>query len=188
MIYGSWWLLGFDGGWLKTSGTVPIYKNGRSDLCDISLSKILENIVSIQLVNNLEIKKLIYQHQYGFQRHKSSEHYLIDLSNFVATAINENNDCICVFLEHKKAFDMCARILSYWKNWGLRGHHWNGLKSYLSDRKQCVDINGKISFQFLFYKEVFWGQYYYFVIEMTCLEPLFTLHTSFCRRHKTCQN
>ena len=46
---------------LKTSRTVPIHKNGRADLCDnyrpisllSTLSKILEKIVSIQLVTHL---------------------------------------------------------------------------------------------------------------------------------------
>ena len=104
---------------LKTSRTVPIHKSGRADLCDnyrpisllSTLSKILEKIVSIQLVNHLEINKLIYKHQYGFQRHKSTEHNLIHLSNLVTTAINENKYCIGVFLDLKKAFDVCSHSI-----------------------------------------------------------------------------
>ena len=74
-------------------------------------SKILKKIVSIQLVNHLELNKLIYKHQYGFQRHKSTEHHLIHLSNFVATAINENKYCIGVFLDLEKAFDVCSHSI-----------------------------------------------------------------------------
>ena len=140
---------------LKTSRTVPIHKSGRADLCDnyrpisllSTLSKILEKIVSIQLVNHLEINKLIYKHQYGFQRHKSTEHNLIHLSNFVTTAINENKYCIGVFLDLKKAFDVCSHsiLLKKLKKLGVSGLALKWFKSYLSDRKQCVDVNGKIS-------------------------------------------
>ena len=104
---------------LKTSRTVPIFKTGCADLCDnyrpisllSTLSKILEKIVSIQLVNHLELNKLIYKHQYGFQRNKSTEHHLIHLSNFVSNAINENKYCIGVFLDLKKAFDVCSHSI-----------------------------------------------------------------------------
>ena len=140
---------------LKTSRTVPIHKNGRADLCDnyrpisllSTLSKILEKIVSIQLVNHLELNKLIYKNQFGFQRHKSTEQHLTLLSNFVATAINDNKYCIGVFLDLKKAFDVCSHpiLLKKLKKLGVSGTSLEWFKSYLSDRKQCVDINGKIS-------------------------------------------
>ena len=104
---------------LKTSRSVPIFKTGRADLCDnyrpisllSTLSKILEKIVTIQLVNHLELNKLIYKHQYSFQRKKSTEHHLIHLSNFVSNAINENKYCIGVFLDLKKAFDVCSHSI-----------------------------------------------------------------------------
>jgi hypothetical protein len=59
---------------LKSSRTVPIFKAGRSDLCDnyrpISLlstvCKVLEKIVSVQLVNHLDSNNILYKHQYGF--------------------------------------------------------------------------------------------------------------------------
>ena len=101
---------------LKTAKVVPIFKSGRKDLCDnyrpisllSTLSKILEKIVSIQLTNHLDTSKLIYKHQYGFQKNKSTEHSLLHLSNFINTAINENKYCIGVFLDLKKAFDVCS--------------------------------------------------------------------------------
>jgi hypothetical protein len=64
----------------KTSRTVPIYKSGNSELCDnyhpisllSSLSKILEKLIAVQLTNHLELNNLLYEHQYGFQRNKST--------------------------------------------------------------------------------------------------------------------
>ena len=140
---------------LKTSRAVPIHKSGRTDLCDnyrpISLlsmlSKILEKIVSLQLINHLELNKLIYKHQYGFQRNKSTEHHLLHMSNFISTAINENKYCIGVFLDLKKAFDVCSHqiLIKKLKKLGVNGTALNWFKSYLANRKQVVDINGKIS-------------------------------------------
>jgi hypothetical protein len=55
---------------LKSSRTVPIFKAGNAELCDnyrpiallSTLSKILEKIVSVQLVNHLDGIKIIYKH------------------------------------------------------------------------------------------------------------------------------
>ncbi len=64
---------------LKFSSTVPIFKSGRNNLCDnyrpiallSTLSKILEKMVSVKLVNNLDRNKILYEHQYGFQHGKN---------------------------------------------------------------------------------------------------------------------
>ena len=70
---------------LKTSRTVPVFKSGDPLCCDnyrpisllSSISKILEKFVANQLVNHLEYNKLLYEHQYGFQRGKSTVHNLL---------------------------------------------------------------------------------------------------------------
>ncbi len=84
---------------LKTSRTVPIFKAGSPLLCDnyrpisllSTLSKLLEKIVCRQLVAHLEDNELIYAHQYGFQHGKSTEHNIIQLTNFLHSALNEKN-------------------------------------------------------------------------------------------------
>ena len=140
---------------LKTAKVVPIFKMGRKDLCDnyrpisllSTLSKILEKIVSIQLTNHLEINKLIYKHQYGFQKNKSTEHSLLHLSNFINTALNENKYCIGVFLDLKKAFDVCSHkiLLNKLKKLGIKNTALKWFESYLKNRNQVVEINGKNS-------------------------------------------
>ena len=99
---------------LKTSRTVPVFKSGDPLSCDnyrpisllSSISKILEKFVSSQLVNHLEYNKLLYEHQYGFQRVKSTVHNLTHLTNFVSRELNEKKFVIGVFLDLKKAFDV----------------------------------------------------------------------------------
>jgi hypothetical protein len=101
---------------LKASRTVPIFKAGRADLCDnyrsisllSTLSKVLEKMVSVQLVNHLDRNKLLYEHQYGCQRNKSTEHSIVHALNFIGQAMNDNKYTIGVFFDLKKAFDTCS--------------------------------------------------------------------------------
>jgi Reverse transcriptase (RNA-dependent DNA polymerase) len=91
----------------KSSRIVPIFKNGDPRICDnyrpIALvntfSKILEKIVATDLYNHLDLNKLLYTHQYGFQRGKSTEHNLVHVVNYIGNALNEGNWCIGVFLD-----------------------------------------------------------------------------------------
>ena len=64
-------------------------------------SKLLEKIVCLQLVAHLEDNNLLYEHQYGFQHDKSTEHNLIQLTNFLNSARNEKKYAIGIFLDLK---------------------------------------------------------------------------------------
>jgi len=140
---------------LKSSRTVPIFKSGRNDLCDnyrpiallSTLSKILEKMVSVKLVNHLDRNNILYDHQYGFQRNKSTEHSIIHALNHISKAMNENKYSIGVFFDLKKAFDVCSHdiLLMKLSRMGISGTALNWFKSYLSNRTQKVDINGKLS-------------------------------------------
>jgi hypothetical protein len=111
------------------------------------MSKLLEKFVSIQLTNHLELNELLYLHQYGFQKNKSTEHNLIHLTNSIYTALNEKKYCIGLFLDLKKAFDVCSHeiLLRKLKKYGINGKAHDWFRSYLTNRKQCIDINGSFS-------------------------------------------
>jgi hypothetical protein len=140
---------------LKSSRTVPIFKSGRNDLCDnyrpiallSTLSKILEKMVSVKLVNHLDRNKILYEHQYGFQRQKSTEHSIIHALNFINKAMNENKYNVGVFFDLKKAFDVCSHdiLLMKLSRMGISGTALNWFRSYLENRSQKVDINGNLS-------------------------------------------
>jgi Reverse transcriptase (RNA-dependent DNA polymerase) len=139
----------------KNSRVVPIFKSGDSKLCDNyrpialvnSFSKILEKIVATDLFNHLDLNQLLYKHQYGFQRGKSTEQNLTHVVNYIGNALNDGNWCIGVFLDLKKAFDTVQHeiLLKKLSKFGITGNILNWFKSYLSGRTQCVDINGTLS-------------------------------------------
>ncbi len=140
---------------LKTSRIVPIHKGGRADLCDnyrpiallSSISKTLEKIVSIKLTDHLTHHKIIYTGQFGFQKGKNTEHSLINAINYISNSINDGDYCIGVFLDLKKAFDVCSHdvLIKKLDNIGVRGVTLKWFKSYLENRKQVVDIGGHTS-------------------------------------------
>jgi hypothetical protein len=139
----------------KDTRVVPIFKSGSplspDNFRPIALvncfSKILEKIVATSLFNHLDLNDLLFIHQYGFQRGKSTEHNLIHITNYIGQALNDGNWCIGVFLDLKKAFDTVQHdiLLSKLPKFGITGNILEWFKSYLSGRKQCVDINGTLS-------------------------------------------
>ena len=138
---------------LKTSRTVPVFKSGDPLSCDnyrpiyllSSISKILEKFVANQLVNHLEYNKLLYEHQYGFQRKKSTVHNLLHLTNFVSKELKEKKLVIGTFLD-QKAFDVVNHsiLIKKLNHLGLKGSVLEWFTSYLDGRSQCVDINGHL--------------------------------------------
>jgi hypothetical protein len=140
---------------LKKCRVIPIFKSGNVLECDnyrpisllSSISKILEKIVAEKLLHHLLSNDLLYQHQYGFLPKRSTEHNLIQIINYISEAINENMYCIGVFLDLKKAFDVCSHeiLLKKLKKMGIEGvaHKW--FTNYLQGRSQCVDIEGNLS-------------------------------------------
>jgi hypothetical protein len=140
---------------LKCSRTVPIFKAGNPLLCDnyrpISLlsviAKILEKFVANRLTSHLAANNLLFEHQYGFQKGKSTVHNLLFLSNFIAKEINDKKYVAGIFLDLKKAFDVVNHgiLLKKLKKFGIRGRTWDWFKSYLSNRSQKVEINGILS-------------------------------------------
>jgi hypothetical protein len=55
-------------------------------------------------VAHLDDNNLLYEHQYGFQHGKSTEHNLIQLTNFLNSALNEKKICHWNLPRPKKSF------------------------------------------------------------------------------------
>jgi hypothetical protein len=99
------------------------------------------------LTNHLALNNLIYNHQYGFLKGRSTEHNLLHVLNHISTTLNNWDFCIGVFLDLKKAFDTCNHkiLLGKLEKLGITGTPLQWFKTYLKDRRQKVDINGNLS-------------------------------------------
>ena len=140
---------------LKLSRIVPVFKSGDPKLCDNyrpislvnTLSKVLEKIVALKLTNHLQINDLLYKHQYGFLKGRSTKQNLLHVVNFISQSLNKGNFCIEIFLDLIKAFDVCSHdiLLKKSKKFGIEGKAHDWFKSYLANRKHKVDIRGNLS-------------------------------------------
>jgi hypothetical protein len=134
---------------------VPIFKAGDPTLCDnyrpiallSSLSKTLEKIVANRLTNHLVNHKLLFEGQFGFQRNRNTEQNLVRIVNYISSKMNNGEYCLGVFLDLKKAFDVCSHeiLLKKLNNLGIRGVAARWFENYLSDRKQLVELGSSKS-------------------------------------------
>ena len=143
---------------LKISRTCPIFKQGpKSDMsnyrpisCLPIFSKIFERVVYDQLSLFLTVNRLIYNHQYGFQRGKSTTDALLNILNYITGQLNENKIVVASFLDLRKAFDLVSNkiLLRKLDKMGVRGTSLKWFKSYLGDRKMYTMVNESLSSKF----------------------------------------
>ena len=140
---------------LKLSRVCPIYKQGdRKDTnnyrpisCLSSFSKIFEKVAYEQLSNFLTLHKILNVNQFGFQKGKSTVDALTKIMNFISEAFNDNKFVVATFLDYQKAFDLVSHNILIEKLYslGVRGRNLNWFRSYLSNRKMRVMVNGQLS-------------------------------------------
>ena len=136
----------------KTAKVIPIYKKDNPLLCEnyrpISLlpifSKIFEKLIYKRMYAFIDDHKLIYKRQFGFRTKHSTSHALISITESIKSLIDSGNVAGGVFIDLQKAFDtvnlkiLCEKISYY----GFRGISQQLIRSFLSNRKQYVSING----------------------------------------------
>ena len=82
--------------------------------------------------------------QFGFRQKYSTVHALISLTEHIRKNLNEGNISCGIFVDLQKVFDTDEHdiLLSKLEHYGVRGLTNEWLKSYISNRKQYVSING----------------------------------------------
>ena len=122
-------------------------KNDPSNHRPISLlpvtSKVLEKIISRQLLDYLEDESLINVSQYAYRRRTSTEDALIKVSELVYKAIDQNCLSLLVLLDLSKAFDSVHHG-TLMKKLTQLNIQTSWFESYLNDRTQSVMINREI--------------------------------------------
>lgn len=139
----------------KRSVILPVHKNGdkmaATNYRPISilpaLSKILERAINTRLVNYLEKYNLLSNNQYGFRKGRSTADAVSEVNNFIIGSLDVRKKCLAIFIDLAKAFDTVSipLLLHKLQNLGVRGKQLDLMKSYLTDRNQCVKIGKFIS-------------------------------------------
>ena len=138
----------------KIAKIVPVFKEG--DCHDFnnyrpisllsSFSKLMEKIVSRQLLRFIHIHGILYKHQYGFRSGHNTSHPVLHLTDKVYSAFNQKPAAktLAIFIDLKKAFDTVDHsiLLSKLDHYGIRDTSNLWFKNYLDSREQFVSING----------------------------------------------
>ena len=90
---------------------VPVHKKGNKWDYRLHLLLDMERIVHSQLTSCLEAYGHIIHHQYGFRRHCSTIHVLLEATNDWAYTLELCQSCHCLFLDFSKVFDTASFML-----------------------------------------------------------------------------
>ena len=140
----------------KIAKLTPAYKNkgdkfARDNYRPLSvvghIAKNIETSAKIQLVDYLLLHHFISSDQSAYLRNHStttSLHRLLD--DILGNVNNKEMTAIC-FLDIKKCFDTIDHsiLLTKLYHYGIRDNELKWFKSYLSNRRQCVSLNGDLS-------------------------------------------
>ena len=108
-----------------------------------SISKILEKVVHEQLYSYFTEHSYLSNNQHGFRKQHSTEHSVPEVLDRIISSLDSGNTPINIFLDLSKAFDTINHkiLLAKLKHYGICGTFLNWFNSYLSNRKQFVEIN-----------------------------------------------
>ena len=137
---------------LKIAKVIPIFKQGSRSSCGnyrpisvlCALSKIFERCILNQLILYCLTENILVPNQYGFRSGYNTIDCLVDLIDEITKALDEEKYAVSLFLDLSKAFDTVNHsiLLSKLDLYGIRGNANQWFRSYLSNRKQKVFVNG----------------------------------------------
>ena len=140
---------------LKYAKVIPIFKakakNEVSNYRPISLlslfNKIFEKLMYSRLIGFLNKNTVLYTHQFGFQKNKSTSLAILDVCIKLVESIEKGEFSCCIFLDFAKAFDTVNHniLINKLEHYGIRGIPLDWFRSYLNERSQRVFVGGELS-------------------------------------------
>jgi hypothetical protein len=136
---------------LKVARVVPIFKSGKRD--DVSnyrpistldfISKVFERVMFSRIVSYCDRFNIISDHQFGFQRGKSTCDAILEFVEHGLAALNNKKYFLAIYLDFSKAFDTVNHeiLVNKLRKLGIRGTYAQWFSSYLSGRSQYVCVN-----------------------------------------------
>ena len=104
-------------------------------------------MVHRRFVTFLDKNETIFERQFGFCEKHSTSHNLLRLTETMRQQLDRGEFSCAVFLDLQKAFDSLDHwiLLEKMKHYGFRGKANGWIKSYLTERKQFVQVKKSVS-------------------------------------------
>jgi hypothetical protein len=136
----------------KEACITPIYKKGskkspgnyRPVSLTAVLCKLMESLVRDHLVSHLVNNNLLASEQHGFVSGRSCSTQLLESLEEWTTIIDDRGSVDTIYFDFQKAFDTVPheRLLKKLKDYGIQGNLLDWIRSFLSNRRQQVVVNG----------------------------------------------
>ena len=140
---------------LKSACVTPLFKSGEtSNIANYRpisilpfLSKLFEKAIVTRILSFSNSHNLFSSHQFGFLQNRSTCDAILELVEFIYRTLNNKTDTVALFLDLRRAFDTVNHdiLLKKLDLYGFRGNILSLIKSYLSNRTQCVRIGNSFS-------------------------------------------
>lgn len=112
-----------------------------------AMSKLVEKVISIKLIEHLKNENILPLQQSGFRKQHSTSTSLMKISDDLTCAIDKSKVTYLVLLDYSKAFDLINHDLLLGKlhYYKVSSRLLNWFKCYLSNRSQVVKIDNSFS-------------------------------------------
>ena len=138
---------------LKTTKIVPIRKPGKDEHTTkgwrpinivSAVSKIIEKTLLQQIMDHLKRYTLIPHSHHGSVNRKSTQTLIIELHDSLIEDMSKDTDSALLVLDQSKAYDLVSHtiLLQKFKILGFNSKAVNTKQSYLSHRKQYIELQG----------------------------------------------
>ena len=136
----------------KHANVSAIYKKDRKTLPSnyrpVSLTsvvcKVLESIIRDNIVKHMNDNQLFSQKQFGFLSKRSTVLQLIRVLDIWSEILDQGGSLDVIYMDFMKAFDKVPhrRLVYKVSKYGIKGKILDWISNFLTDRTQCVVING----------------------------------------------
>ena len=112
-----------------------------------TLSKVIEKVVAFQWVSYLNKYELLDPNQSAYRENHSTTTALLKIVDDILESLEDSEINIMIFLDFSKAFDTVNHrlLLEKLKILGFDDSSCTWIKSYLSNRYQCVKVGDQVS-------------------------------------------
>ena len=145
---------------LKTAKVVPIQKPGKETSSSdawhpinviSTISKVIERVMLSQMLEYMNSNNMISHQHHGSVRAKSTQTMVTEIHDRLVKIMTEDDDAALILLDQSKAYDVVNHsiLLSKLRILGFTRQAIQIMSTFLSDRKQMVQIEGRRSSKLL---------------------------------------